>query len=41
MVAFYVEKINGKEINAKTGETWKINDVPKLWKTKVQAELRG
>ena len=41
MVAFYVEKINGKEINAKTGEIWKANDVPRLWKSKVEVELQG
>lgn len=39
MVLFYVTKIKNEEINAQTGDKWKIEDVPKLWRTKVQAEL--
>lgn len=32
MGAFYGTKIKSGEINPKTGEAWKIEDVPKLWK---------
>ena len=32
MGAFYGTKIKNGEINLKTGEAWKIEDVPKLWK---------
>ena len=32
MGAFYGTKIKNSEINPKTGEAWKIEDVPKLWK---------
>ncbi len=39
MVLFYVTKIKNEEINMKTGEKWKIDDVPRLWKSKVQTEL--
>lgn len=39
MVLFYVTKIENKEINQQTGMEWKIDDVPKLWKAKVQEEL--
>lgn len=39
MVAYYVAKIQDKEINPKTGEVWTVNDVPKLWRKKVEAAL--
>lgn len=39
MVAYYVAKIEDQEINPKTGEAWKVEDVPKLWKSKVEAAL--
>lgn len=39
MVAYYVAKIEDEEINPKTGEAWKVEDVPKLWKSKVEAEI--
>lgn len=39
MVAFYVDKIQNEVINEKTGEAWKLADVPKLWRKKVEAKL--
>lgn len=41
MAAFYGTKIKNEEINPKTGLVWTINDVPKLWKTKVQQWLEN
>ena len=38
MVKFYVEKIGSGVINQNTGNAWTIEDVPKLWRTKVQKE---
>lgn len=40
MVNFYVAKIKNEDINPNTGEKWKLEDVPKLWKDKVAAELK-
>lgn len=40
MVRFYVVKIQGKEINPNTGKTWCVGDVPKLWRAKVETELK-
>ena len=39
MAAFYGTKIKNKEINSKTGEAWKIEDVPKLWKKSTEKWL--
>lgn len=39
MVRFYVEKIRSSAINPNTGAVWAVEDVPKLWRTKVQKEL--
>lgn len=39
MVKFYLNKIKNKEINSNTGEVWKVEDVPKLWRRKVDEEL--
>ncbi len=39
MGAFYGMKILHKEIYAKTGEPWTINDVPKLWRKKTELWL--
>lgn len=39
MVAYYVEKIQNGEINFKTGAAWVIEDVPRLWRAKVEKEL--
>ena len=35
MDAFYGTKIINGEINPKTNEPWKIEDVPKLWRSKT------
>ncbi len=40
MGAFYGSKILNGETNTKTGEAWKIDDVPKLWREKTQAWLK-
>ena len=39
MVTFYVSKILNGDINATTGEAWKIEDVPKLWQKKVKEQV--
>lgn len=39
MVKFYVDKIKSGAINTNTGETWRVEDVPKLWRVKVSKEL--
>lgn len=40
MVTFYITKIRNKDINPSTEEAWKVEDVPNLWKKKVEAELQ-
>ncbi len=40
MVLFYVTKIKNKEINYNTNKVWSIDDVPRLWKTRVEQELK-
>lgn len=40
MGTFYAEKIKKEEINERTGESWKIEDVPKLWRAKTEAALQ-
>lgn len=39
MVNFYVDKIQNDVINEKTGDVWKLEDVPKLWRKKVEKAL--
>lgn len=39
MVKFYLTKIQNETINPNTGEAWKLEDVPKLWRAKVETEL--
>lgn len=39
MGVFYAEKIKRLEINNKTGEPWKFEDVPSLWKKKTEVAL--
>lgn len=41
MIKFYVEKIRSGAINPNTGAEWTAEDVPKLWRAKVQKELEG
>lgn len=40
MVNFYVTKIKNGVKNPATGEAWKVEDVPKLWRAKVEAALQ-
>lgn len=35
MGAFYGNKICNGDTNPKTGEAWKLDDVPAYWKTKT------
>jgi hypothetical protein len=35
MAKLYAQKITNNEINALTGEVWKIEDVPMLWREEV------
>ncbi len=39
MGAFYGKKIRNGETNPKTKETWKLADVPPLWKAKTEEWL--
>lgn len=41
MGEFYGKKIKKGEINPKTGEAWKLADVPKLYRAKVEAWLEA
>jgi hypothetical protein len=41
MAKLYAQKITNNEINALTGEAWKLEDVPMLWRAKVEAIVRG
>lgn len=39
MVRKYTRVLEEREVNAKTGETWKITDVPTTWRTKVTNQV--
>ena len=39
MGAFYGNKIRNEEINTKTGEPWKLEDVPAFWRGKTEKWL--
>lgn len=39
MVAKYVRVLENKEVYDKTGSTWTIYDVPKTWRSKVEAQI--
>ena len=41
MVAFYVKKIQTKQINSKTGLPWTLEDVPVRWHNAVAEALDG
>lgn len=43
MLSLYVPALENQEIYNKTGEIWRIQDVPSLWrsKTKRQVEADG
>ena len=39
MAKLYLQKITNKETNQQTGEAWKLEDVPMLWRDEVEAML--
>lgn len=39
MVKKYVRVLEERDINAKTGEIWKIDDVPTTWRARVEAQI--
>ena len=39
MGRFYGLKIKNQDINPKTGEAWKLEDVPRLWRNATAAWL--
>ncbi len=39
MGAFYGNKIRAEEMNPKTGEVWKLEDVPSFWRKKTEEWL--
>jgi hypothetical protein len=39
MAKLYYEKIKNKETNPETEMTWKLEDVPTLWREEVSAML--
>ena len=41
MAKLYAQKINNQEINALTGEAWKLKDVPMFWRAKVEELLNA
>ncbi len=41
MVNFFVKKIRAGEINQNTGLVWKVEDVHKVWRSKVVQELQN
>jgi hypothetical protein len=41
MAKLYAQKINNQEINALTGEVWKLEDVPMLWRDEVEELLEN
>ena len=41
MAKIYLKKIKNKELNIKTGEVWKLEDVPMLWRVEVEELLNA
>jgi len=41
MAKLYAQKITNNEINALTGEAWKLEDVPVFWRAKVEELLNA
>lgn len=41
MVKKYVTALENRELNSRTGETWKVGDVPSLWYNKVVAQIEA
>ncbi len=41
MAKIYLKKIKNKETNTATGEAWKLQDVPMLWRVEVEELLNA
>ena len=41
MAKKYVRHLENRDINTSTGSTWTINDVPNLWRAKVEAQIEA
>lgn len=41
MAKLYIKKITQHDINAETGEPWKIDDVPERWREEVREALEN
>ena len=39
MAKLFLNKIKSGEINSATGDAWKLEDVPMLWRAEVEAML--
>lgn len=39
MVKKYVRALEERQINTRTGEIWTIDDVPNLWRSKVEQQI--
>ena len=40
MIKFYADKIRSGAINQNTRTEWMLEDVPKIWRVKVEKELK-
>jgi len=41
MAKLYAQKITNNEMNTLTGEVWKLEDVPMLWRVEVEELLNA
>lgn len=41
MVKKYVRALEERQINTRTGEIWTIDDVPNLWRSKVEQQIEA
>jgi hypothetical protein len=41
MAKLYAQKITNGEVNSFTNEVWKLEDVPMLWRSEVEALLEN
>lgn len=39
MVKKYTKALENRELNSRTGETWKIDDVPTVWRADVEEKI--
>lgn len=39
MIRKYTRALEERQINTRTEEIWKIDDVPTMWRIKVQAQI--